>query len=473
MYETPKQVRGDCRNNILKTKLYYYFFSIVVLILSIISLSSCKDTAVNLLAAGDDVYVGCWYNDNVLIFEGTDTTHGKRILDYNSAEGQAFAQFNKINYQDTNYDFKAKYRSMLALPELASEHHPIIRSDNADKPAEGVQPAEKSAVTLDKTKLPTYSARDKSKKANTGKKAIPEDRMPNYDKVYGSAGSGDKQPQQGTPANTESPERAAVGAPSVQAAQRPAANQPQPTAAGGQAVPANPAVPDGTDKSGQPVRSADRSKVQDTINISDVQVGEVVMDATLDALYRQQYIIDTHRIAELNTFRDELDNALLAALRTQFDSYGGAFVTDPDVVDEQNTRLLFDIVKYRPGEFNLIKNISSKMAIQFRIINPKYNVDTTFRGDFSCEASSYYPNERARLMEISRKIAEYLQLKLSLIKVKDLKTIRREPAKDATDDTTPKKPLPPGSADIPDDEKIVPINESIHRKGLKSAGRDD
>ncbi|MBR3732817.1 MAG: hypothetical protein IKN25_09250, partial [Spirochaetales bacterium] len=60
-----------------------------------------------------------------------------------------------------------------------------------------------------------------------------------------------------------------------------------------------------------------------------------------------------------------------------------------------------------------------------------------------------------------------------LIKVKDLKTIRREPAKDATDDTTPKKPLPPGSADIPDDEKIVPINESIHRKGLKSAGRDD
>ncbi|MBQ3922956.1 MAG: hypothetical protein II707_06620, partial [Spirochaetales bacterium] len=176
------------------------FFCLIFVIVALL-LCSCKDDVANLLAAGTDVYVGCWYNDNVLIFEGTDTTHGKRILDYNSAEGQAFAQFNKINYADTDYDFKAKYRSMLALPELASEHHPIIRSDNADKPAEEVQPAEKSAVTLDKTKLPTYSARDKSKKANTGKKAIPEDRMPNYDKVYGSAGSGDKQPQQGTPAN--------------------------------------------------------------------------------------------------------------------------------------------------------------------------------------------------------------------------------------------------------------------------------
>ena len=129
-------------------------------------------------------------------------------------------------------------------------------------------------------------------------------------------------------------------------------------------------------------------------------------------------------------------------------------------------------MKYRPGEFNLIKNIPTNITIQFRIINPKYHVDTTFRGDFSCEASAYYPNEKARLLEISRKIAEYLQMKLGTIRVKNLKTVQRAPVTDETADTTPSKPLPPGTAAIPEDEKIVPINETIH-KGLKSAGREN
>ena len=165
---------------------FYFIFFIIMTIVS------CKDDAVNLLAAGTDVYVGCWYNDNVFIFEGTDTHNGKHILDYNSAEGKAFAEFNKINYQDTNYDFKAKYRSMLALPELAAEYHHIERKNDVsnDIPAgEEVKPAERETVTLDKTQLPTYSTRDKSKKPDTRNKKIPDDRMPNYDKVFGSGGS--------------------------------------------------------------------------------------------------------------------------------------------------------------------------------------------------------------------------------------------------------------------------------------------
>ena len=459
-------------------RFFYFIFFIIITIVS------CKDDAANLLAAGTDVYVGCWYNDNVFIFDGTNTHNGKHILDYNSAEGKAFAEFNKINYQDTDYDFKAKYRSILSLPELAAEYHPIVQKNEAAEEikSEEQTPAEKSAATLDRTQLPTYSTRDKSKKTNVSKKNIPADRMPNYDKVFGS-GSGE--PTQPAAANTNgvSPERPAAGGLVNQsdpnqskntdrAANNQSKNNP-PAAGSGQTVPANPTVPDGTDKSGQPVRSADRSKVQDTVNISEVQVGEIIMDATLDAEYRQRYIFDTQRIAELNGFRDELDLALINALKTQYSQYGVNFVNDVSVVTDENTRLLFDIVKYRPGEFNLIKNIPTDMTIQFRIINKQYNVDTSFHGTFTCEASAYFPNEKSRLMEISRKITEYLRLKLSMIRVKNLKTVQPKTVTDETADAVPQKPLPPGTADIPADEKIVPINETVHNKGLKSAGMNE
>ena len=471
------------RNRYKINHSFRLFFCLIFVIVALL-LCSCKDDVANLLAAGTDVYVGCWYNDNVFIFEGTDTHNGKHILDYNSAEGKAFAEFNKINYQDTDYDFKAKYRSILSLPELAAEYHPIVRKNEAVeevKPEEQT-PAEKPAATLDKTQLPTYSTRDKSKKANVGKKNIPADRMPNYDKIFGS-GSGE--PTQPSAANTNgvSPERPAAGGlvnqsnpnqnkNTVKAVNNQPKNNP-PAAGSGQTVPSNQTVPDGTDKKEQSVRSADRSKVQDTVNISEVQVGEIIMDATLDAEYRQRYIFDTQRIAELNGFRDELDLALINALKTLYSQYGVNFVNDVSTVTDENTRLLFDIVKYRPGEFNLIKNIPTDMTIQFRIVNPKYNVDTAFRGDFSCEASAYFPNEKSRLMEISRKITEYLRLKLSMIRVKNLKTVQTKTVTDETADAVPQKPLPPGTADIPADEKIVPINEAVHNKGLKSAGRND
>ncbi len=454
-------------------RIFYFIFFIIVTIVG------CKDDAANLLAAGTDVYIGCWYNDNVFIFEGTDTHNGKHILDYNSAEGKAFAEFNKINYQDTNYDFKAKYRSMLALPELAAEYHPIERKNDVsdDIPAEEeVKPVERPTVTLDKTQLPTYSTRDKSKKANVGKKNIPADRMPNYDKIFGSGGSAAEQQsgQQSAPKAVNQPQ------PKPMNGKAAAKQQDQNIQNGKPAVPVKGQLADNSvETAGQQpssvstVRGSDRSKVQDTVNISEVQVGEIIMDATMDEEYRKRYIFDTRRIAELNGFRDELDNALMAELKSQFRSYGVRFTTDVTAVTDENTRLLFEIVKYRPGEFNLIKNISTNMTMQFRIVNPKYNVDTTFRGDFSCEASAYYPNEKSRLMEISRKIAEYLQMKISLIRVKNLKTVQREPIADETTDAGPPKPLPPGSADIPADEKIVPINEAIHKKGLKSAGRND
>ena len=335
------------------------------------------------------VFVCLYYDEKVLVFDDhQDYTNGKYLLDYGTNVGKQFAAKNKISADDYDCDYKQKFsllQEKITLPEPTSaEKISKFGEPNPDKTVKKIK-TDKKNEPKDETDKQDIKQVQSGEGVNPEAKAAGEGEKSLTDESDDAGQNG--KPKSGGKENSKKTKKTVNKQKSKKT----------------------------KTKNGDNKEKEKKQKPNAKLHFENIKDEETTVDETMDRLIKTDFIYEPIKISEFNLYNRQASEMLVDMIGKTFGRYNIEPTDDIASASDCPIKLLFKIVKYRPGEYNMIKNVSAKITIACTILGERYGVSRQFVRTYDCFATENYPSEVLRLKEIINSIL--IDLKINLAKI--------------------------------------------------------